>query len=193
MNRMVENYLRCFVSYHQNDLDELLASAEFAYSSSVSENLGCSPFELDLGWNPKSVLDFISGSEIDVQSVDDLRKQLKFSLEDAQFSHKLVKSKQAAESSTKYKPPSYGVGSKVWGNKILFSDAYSKSQESEKLSSKRIGPFTMKKLIGKNSVLLELPAHFKIHPVVHVVHTTPFVEQPSELLNLYQQDPNLLL
>jgi len=108
MNRMIGNYLRCYVSYHQNDWDELLASAEFAYNSSVSEDLKCSPFELDIGWNPKSVLDFISGSEINVQSLDELKKKLKFSLDDAQFSYKLAKSRQAAESSTRYKKPSLG-------------------------------------------------------------------------------------
>ena len=28
---------------------------------------------------------------------------------------------------------------------------------------------------------LELPSHLKIHPVVHVVHTTPFIEQPLDI------------
>ena len=181
MNRMIENYLRCYVSYHQDNWDELLASAEFAYNSSITEDLGCSPFELDLGWKPKTVLDFISKSEIDVQSVDELKNKLKCSLEDAQFSYKLAKSRQSAEASRRYKPPEYQVCSKVWINKTLFSDAYSKSQESEKLSSKRVGPFTVTMLIGKNAVKLELPAHFKIHPVVHVIHTTPYVEQPADV------------
>ena len=39
----------------------------------------------------------------------------------------------------------------------------------------------MIELIGRNAVRLELPSHLKIHPVVHVVHTTPFVEQPSDI------------
>eukprot|EP00737_Agarophyton_chilense_P003919 gb/GEZJ01004734.1/.p1 GENE.gb/GEZJ01004734.1/~~gb/GEZJ01004734.1/.p1 ORF type:complete len:294 (-),score=32.76 gb/GEZJ01004734.1/:75-956(-) len=49
MNRMVENYLRCYCSYHQDDWDELLPAAEFAYNSAVSEDLGTTPFEMDLG------------------------------------------------------------------------------------------------------------------------------------------------
>ncbi len=181
MNRMIENYLRCYVSYHQDDWDDLLASAEFAYNSSVTEDLGCSPFELDIGWKPKTVLDFISKSEVNVQSLDELKSKLKTSMEDAQFSYKLAKSRQSAESSQKYKAPNYQVGSKVWINKTLFTDLYSKSQESPKLSSKRVGPFTITKLIGKNAVRLDLPDHFKIHPVVHVIHTTPFVEQPEDI------------
>ena len=49
MNRMVENYLRCYCSYHQDDWDELLPAAEFAYNSAVTEDLGMSPLEMDIG------------------------------------------------------------------------------------------------------------------------------------------------
>lgn len=189
MNRMVENYLRCYCSYHQDDWDELLPAAEFAYNSSVSEDLGISPFELDLGWIPKSPLDFISGAEIPVQSVEEFKQQLKHSLDDAQFSYKVSKARQASEASSHYKTPEYEVGSKLWINKTLFIDAYSKSQESEKLSAKRFGPFIVKELIGRNAVRLELPDHFKIHPVVHVIHTTPYVEQPKDIAKPVETRP----
>lgn len=181
MNRLVENYLRCYCSYHQDDWDTLLPAAEFAYNSSVSDDLGMSPFELDLGWSPRNALDFISGYETSVESVDDLKKKLKDSLDDAQFSYKIAKSRQSAEASQRYRNPNYEVGEKVWVNKTLFEDAYSKSQGSKKLSSKRVGPFVITELIGRNAVRLDLPTHFKIHPVVHVSHTVPFIEQPADI------------
>ncbi len=53
MNRMVEKCLRCYCNYQQNDWDELLPGAEFAYNSALSEDLGMAPFKVDLGWNPK--------------------------------------------------------------------------------------------------------------------------------------------
>ena len=127
------------------------------------------------------MIDFISSSESSVDSIDSLRKNLKHSLEDAQFSYKFAKAKQASESSMKYKSPNYEVGSKLWINKSLIRDAYSKSQESDKLSSRRIGPFTVKEIIGRNTVRLDLPDHFKIHPKVHVSHTVPFMEQPKDI------------
>ena len=176
MNRMVENYLRCYCSHHQDNWDELLPAAEFAYNSAVSEDLGMSPFELDLGWNPKSPLDYISGTDVPVQSVHEFKELLKCSLDDAKYSYKVSKARQAAEASSLYQKPNYEIGSKLWLNKSLFNDAYSKSQESEKLSAKRFGPFKVVELIGRNAVRLELPDHFKIHPVVHVIHTTPFKE-----------------
>ena len=48
MNRMFEHYLRCYCSCHQNNWDELLPAAEFAYNSAKSEDLWISPFEMDL-------------------------------------------------------------------------------------------------------------------------------------------------
>ncbi len=39
----------------------------------------------------------------------------------------------------------------------------------------------MKKLVGKNAVMVGLSNHFKIHDVVHIVHTTPYHEQPSDI------------
>eukprot|EP00171_Calliarthron_tuberculosum_P007413 IDg7413t1 len=63
MNRMVENFLRCYCSYLQRDWDELLIAAEFAYNSAHVESLGTTPFELDLGWKPKSPLDCLAGPD----------------------------------------------------------------------------------------------------------------------------------
>lgn len=39
----------------------------------------------------------------------------------------------------------------------------------------------MTELIGKNSVKLDLPHQFNIHPVVHARHTMPFSDQPSDI------------
>ena len=181
MNRMIENYLRCFCSYSQDDWDELLASAEFAYNSAVSDDLGLSPFEVDLGWNPKSPLDLISRTDTPNETLNEFKSRLKETLEDAQYSYQLSKASQSAQSSMKYKPHSYFVGDKLWINMTLFKDAYSRSQKSDKLTAKRYGPFVVTKLIGKNAVKLDLPSHFKIHDVVHVVHTVPYTEQPIEI------------
>lgn len=56
MNRIVEDYLRIYCNYRQNDWDQHLLAAEFAYSSSQFDATGLSPFEMDLGWKPKGPL-----------------------------------------------------------------------------------------------------------------------------------------
>jgi len=37
------------------------------------------------------------------------------------------------------------------------------------------------RLIGKNAVELDLPAHVKIHKVVNVSHTVPYFDQPNDI------------
>lgn len=76
MNRIVENYLRCYCSRNQRDWDLLLASTGFAFNSSRLDPTGYTPFELDLGWNPRSPLaSLICRNDIDFPSVDALKKK----------------------------------------------------------------------------------------------------------------------
>ena len=132
-----------------------------------------SPFEVDLGWKPKSVLDVIAADAEPVQSVAEFTIVMKQSLDDAKFSYKMAKARQSAHAGKGFVPHSYYEGDLLWINRSLFKDAYSRSQVSDKLTSRRVGPYAVKKLIGKNAVKLDLPSHFQIHDVVNVVHTTP--------------------
>ena len=154
MKRMVKNYLRSYLSSHQNDCDKLLSAAEFAYKSAVTEDPGMSPFEMDLGQTPKYPLDMHSGKEIPVRNVEEFKEKLKESLQNAHYSYRLAKAIQSAYSSLKYLVPNYKVEDRVWLNMSLFEDAYEKSQDSDKLRARRFGPFVIIQLIGK--ILLRL-------------------------------------
>ena len=47
-------------------------------------------------------------------------------------------------------------------------------QESSKFSQQRTGPFIIKEVYGKgNAYKLDLPGHWKVHPVVSVEHLEP--------------------
>ena len=63
----------------------------------------------------------------------------------------------------------------------MFKEAYAKSQASDKLISKRLGPFNVKSLIDKNAVQVELPSYLKMHNVINSIHTVPYFEQPDEI------------
>ncbi len=181
LNRMVENYLRCYCNYHQVDWDELLPGADFAYNSAVSDDLGMVPFEANLGRNRKYPLDLVSTTNVPKETVPEFKEKLKATLDGAKFAYDLANADQSARSSFEYKLHYCKSGDKVWINTTSFKDSYSKSSESDKLSAKRFGPFTILKLVGKSAVRLDLPCHFKIHDVVSVVHTVPCLEQPTEI------------
>lgn len=180
MNRMVENYLRCYCSLRQDDWDEFLPSAEFAYNSARSEELQATPFEIDLGWNPRGPLDLFPES-CPIDSVALFNAKINAALQDARFSHQLAKARHAAYSADKYAAPSYVVGDRVWINRSIFKDAVSKAQASDKLGSRRFGPFTILELVGKNAIRLDLPTNMRLHPVIHVSHTIPQKTQPPDI------------
>src|SRR5215208_5186083 len=49
MNRTMEDMLRAYVNYKQDNWDECLAAAEFAYNQATQASTGFSPFKLDCG------------------------------------------------------------------------------------------------------------------------------------------------
>lgn len=189
MNRMVENYLRCYVSHHQKDWDLLLPCAEFAYNSAVCEDLGSSPFEIDRGYVPRAPVDLFMKHNTVIETVNEFKNRQAAALADARFCHRLAKARQSAYSAQKYEDPKYSIGDMVLISRALFPDAIDKSQASKKLGARRFGPFAVKELMGKNALRLDLPDCMKIHPVVHVSHTTPFIKKPVDIGNLLPPQP----
>ena len=53
MNQEIEQYLRAFCSFRQDDWVHYLPIAEFALNSRVSSATGKSPFELTYGYQPE--------------------------------------------------------------------------------------------------------------------------------------------
>lgn len=74
---------------------------------------------------------FVSGYESLFEIVDDLNKNLEELLNNANYSYDFLKTKQSAQSSQKYYPPNYVVGSKVWMNKSPYKHVYSHFQQSD--------------------------------------------------------------
>lgn len=85
-------------------------------------------FEIDLGWQPKSSFDFISGKGLSNPSVKELQQKLKASFGDAKFAHRLAKARFTAHSSRKYQPLNYSIGDQIWLSRKYFTDAVPRSQ-----------------------------------------------------------------
>ncbi len=149
-----------------------------------------SPFEMYLGWNPKSPIDMLARNDCPVETVTEFKSRLNETLSDAKFSYQVSKSRQSAQRGKSYKAYSYKVGDRLWINRMLFKDSYLKSQQSDKLSGKRFSPFFVKKLVGKNAAKVELPCHLKIHDVVHVFHTKSYHEQASDFSAPVKKSPD---
>ena len=83
-NQTLEQYLRQFCTYHQDDWASLLPQAEFAYNNSDHASLGCSPFFALYGFTPRTGLDIeadITRGEVPsvikrIKHMKDIREEL---------------------------------------------------------------------------------------------------------------------
>lgn len=162
IHQTLEQHLRTFCDYQQDDWFDLLPLAEHAYNCTHHSSIGMSPFFANFGYNPNLS---ITLKDTPVPAVTDRLRQLREVHEQAR--HNI---KQALEQHTIYanrkraEAPDFLEGEKVW----LLRKNLKTDRPSDKLDSKRLGPFTILERIGKSAFKLELPPSMKIHPVFHV-------------------------
>lgn len=108
----------------------LLPAAEFEYNSTISEDLGMSPFEFELGYNQSTPLDLLYGKYVPVETVEESKTRSKVTFNDERYSYRVSKATQRANTASSCKPDSYKDWYKPWISNILFTDSFSHYQKS---------------------------------------------------------------
>ena len=169
-NDILEQYLRAYVNYQQDDWTELLPFAEFAYNNSRQETIGRSPFYANYGYNPvyESTGHMILEKSVQPEQMSQLHKVLKTEITEAQMS-------QNEYADRHRKPdPNWKQGDKVW----LIPRNIRTTRPAKNLDYKKLGPFRILAKIGMQAYKLDLPDSMKVHPTFHV-----------SLLETYQDNP----
>jgi hypothetical protein len=78
MNAIMEQYLRCYVNYLQDDWADWLPLAEFATNNHASETTGVSPFFGMYGMDPRSQFDL---APVIANNLDDHQQKVFFNSE----------------------------------------------------------------------------------------------------------------
>jgi hypothetical protein len=173
VNQVLEQYLRVFCDYQQDDWYQLLPLAEFVYNNAQNASTGVSPFYANYGYHPRSSPRLVVTEEVINPRAEELaakiRKihtQLRSQLESAQADYK-----EKYDRHVKEHPP-FAVGDKVW----LMRKYIKTNRPSQKLDVKRLGPFKILEIVGESKVAfkLELPPQMRIHPVFHASLLEPY-------------------
>jgi hypothetical protein len=164
----MEQYLRSFVSYMQDDWVDWLPMAEFAANNSKSETTGISPFLANTGQHPRMGFEPPSGrpipsyqqsqiTEVDkfVSNMNDLNDFLQEEMAWAQA----IYERKANES--RIPAPAYKVGDLVWLNLRNIKTR----RPAKKLDWKNAGPYRIIKVVSPYAFKLELPPNMNLHPV----------------------------
>jgi hypothetical protein len=168
VNQVLEQYLRCFLNYYQDNWVSLLPLAEFAYNNSVSASTGFSPFFAIYGFHPK--MDDLPQAVKDISVVELAESfkarmdELKTTLKDAQDRYKHFADSHRLEKE-------FDIGTMVYLN----SKNISTRRPSKKLDFKKLGPFRILEKIGSCAYRLDLPSTMKVHNVFHVSLLEPLV------------------
>ena len=163
-NQTLEQYLRIYCNYQQDNWKELLPLAEFAYNNAPSATTGISPFFANKGYHPNITvhperdLSSARAKEFAVD-LDELHQELRSQIAEAQ------KRYQGPADARRAPAPDFKVGDKVFVKAAHFRT----TRPSKKLSEKNLGPFEIIAQVGPASFTLRLPDQLRaVHPVFHV-------------------------
>jgi hypothetical protein len=174
-NQTVETALRCLIADAANERpisewDELLPDSEYALNTSTSAATGYSPFLLLYGIHPRPEID-PSSAPARYEDVEEFLQDRRRIREDAAENIKLAQARM-----TKYydaKHTRIKDTDQVWLKLAKGTDVGYRLPHMSALDVRKVGPFPIKRRIGKVAFELELPDYLKIHPVISCVHLEP--------------------
>lgn len=170
MNRVLEEYLRHFVSPHQMDWDLLLPTAEFALNDTYQASIQSTPFYLTYGQHPLTPVRAIA-ARANVPAAVDFVLNVRQSVKRAKQLLLAAQQRQKAYVDNKRRDVVYKPGQKVF---LSTEHIRLKSVGTQKLLPRFIGPFTIVQRVGECAYKLQLPATLKLHPVFHVSLLKPY-------------------
>lgn len=174
INAILEDYLRHFVSMEQNDWACWLAIAEFLYNNTTSSSTKFSPFFAIHGYHPRYnslvASSGIPSADQFISHIQDIQLQLQENLKTAKENQARFYNK-GRRVDVQYNP-----GDLVWLSRKFIKTR----RQISKLDVRRLGPFRVRKMIGKNTVELELTKEFsRLHPVFNVALLMPFLTEDN--------------
>ena len=179
-NQRLEQYLRIFIDYHQQNWASLLPLAQYALNAWPNATTKKALFELILGHIPKvhqSARPYKSPSvESRLQQLKQARKEAKEALQKA----------TNLTLPTRFEP--YQIGDKVW----LEGRNLTTTHPSSKLAPRRYGPFPITRVVSRTSYQLKLPPQWKIHDVFHATLLTPYKETALNGKSYQEPAPDLI-
>ena len=164
LNRTLEQYLRCYVNYPQDNWVSLLPLAQFAYNSAVQESTGISPFYANYGFQPeiyrtpREATIMAEKAQTRVKDLHEIHEHIRHELAFVQQRMKHYANQK------RLKGPIFKREDKVY----LLRRNIKTKRPSDKLDYKKLGPFTIEKVISETNYRLSLPKSMRIHPIFHI-------------------------
>lgn len=176
VNGVMEQYLRAYVSYQQDDWASRLSMTEFSTNNHVSETTQQSPFVSNFGFSPRMNEGLGEGAgesgERDsvtfAESLASLHDCLRAEIRWAQDQY------EEGANASRIPAPLFKVVDEVW----LSAKNIRTVRPAKMLDHKRLGKFKIIQVVSPYAYKLKLPRTMKIHPVFHVSILERVAEDP---------------
>lgn len=163
LNQILEQYLRSYVNYQQNDWVEWLPLAQWAYNSSDIENIKMSPFRANYGFDP--VIEIHATQNVNAPAATAHATKITEIQKHLQKEWIFLQNRMKHYADKKRLPaPILEEGHKVY----LLRKNIKTKRPSDKLDWKKIGPFLIKRKLSNTNYELSLPDGMRIHPIFHI-------------------------
>ena len=173
-NRTLEEMLRSYVLYAQDNWDQILPFVEFAYNNSINDTTTHSPFFLNYGKHPRTPMSLLAeDNSSPMEEVEKFLRRMHDSKAAAQQAIAKAKANQKKYADKKRRELTFRVGDMV----LLSTENFTLPadiQRKRKLSARYAGPFEVIEVISKVAYKLKLPEDLAIHPVFHVSLLKPY-------------------
>ena len=178
VNQELEQYLRMFIDYRQEQWPDWLGTAEFVYNNKVHSSTKVSPFKENhrqgsrMGFEMRRKGKY-EGVEKFVTKMKEIQEEAKAALGKAQEKMKKYIDRKRGE-----------VNEYKVGDLVMLSTKDLKyqmaSRRTEKLMKRFVCSYKVKKIVLANAVELELPSTIRIHPVVNISRIHKYIGQVKE-------------
>ena len=172
-NRIIEQMLRHHVNERQDDWDQHLLPAQFAYNNAVQDSTQYSPFYLNYGVHPRTPGNLLAPPLSSNPSVQEFVGQMAMDISKAKRFLNEAQLRQKRYADLKRQEDHFQVG-----DLVLLSTKNLQKQTAgvaPKLQPKFVGPYEIIKALGNSAYKLQLPREFgKVHDVFHASLLKPY-------------------
>ena len=165
MNQYIDQRLRPYVAYYQDDWDEYLPMIDYAQLTLPHSSIGMSPYELLNGRLPRTSFDWSvpetkPQDKLNVEKARQIAKRMEDAMEKGKENMEQAQSRMEKYANAKRRPADFEEGDMVY----VSTKNWKTQRPSRKLDHQMAGPYPIIRKVG-NSYEVELPESIKIHNV----------------------------
>ena len=185
-NQTLEQYLRAFVNYNQDNWASLLHFAEMAMNNAINSSTRRTPFEINIGYSPN--FDYLAEEKVnEVPAADIFMSKLKHVWIETIKNLRESAGKMRKDSDHLRRVHNFKIGDQV----LLDTEHLRRNRPSGKLDFRRVGPYEIIEKINNNAFRLKFPIGSRQHDVINVSRLQPFIV-PAKVSGEVELEPDLV-